>query len=68
MSFTFHEGMTLDPHGDIHKTVAGDRAVVTAIAAANPKTATSFRTAELIMEFHGWKNGGGKTAYDAENA
>jgi len=56
MSFTFHEGMTLDPHGDIHKTVAGDRAVVTAIAAA------------LIMEFHGWKNGGGKTAYDAENA
>lgn len=88
MAYDVHSGMTDDPHGDIHKRVAGDRPKVTAIAAANPKTATSFRdelyemlaaaymlrdvehlraVAELIMEFNGWKNGGGKAAYDLEN-
>lgn len=88
MAYDVHAGMQEDVHGDIHKSVAADRAKVDAQVALMAKTATEFRAelytmfmgaymlrdmdylvrvAELIMEFNGWKNGGGKTAFDAEN-
>ena len=87
MAYDVHAGMTDDPHGDIHKAAAGDRAKLDAAVVLMAKTATEFQTelytlfmaayftrdrvflvqmADLLMEFNGWKNGGGQTAVDAE--